>query len=279
MPGDQRGDDAFSACFDTGPLDADMDIVGAPQLKLTLSADTPQGQISVRLNHVLPDGSSTRVTYGVLNLSHRNSHAEPEPLTVGAPVEVTVTLDHIAYRLPAGNKLRVAISSAYWPLIWPSPETATLTLSKGEIALPVRPTAKGDECAFPAPEAETPWQTHALRASSNSRRIETDLKTGIVSLIIEDDFGKVEDADHGLISGTIARETWSIHPDDPLSARGTCHWTNEGGRSDLNLRTETFSEMWSDTNSFFLKARLEAYENDVLIYERDVYEEVPRDNL
>ncbi len=279
MPGDQRGDDAFSLCVDGPALAADIDIVGAPQVRLKISSDKPQAQIAVRLNHIHPDGASTRITYGVLNLSHRDDPANPTPLRPGQVYDIALTLDHIAYRVPAGHHIRVAISSAYWPLIWPSPETAELTLTGGTLDLPVRDTAKGDEWVFPEPEADDPWKMLELRAPAHVRRHEVDHQTGEVHLIIEDDFGKTEDADHGLINGSVARERWSIHPDDPLSARGTCHWTEETGRGDWQLRTETFSEMWSDTTHFHLKARLEAYEGDVLIYERDVTDTIARDQM
>ena len=282
LPGDQRGDDALSACFDTPPLDQDTDIMGAPALTLTITADRPQAQIAVRLNHVHPDGASTRITYGVLNLSHRNSAAAPEPMPPGTPVRITLSLDHIAYRVPKGHHLRVAISSAYWPLIWPSPEAAELSLSQGTLDLPVRPAAPQpdkDEWVFPPPDADAPWRVKTLRDGGNIRRCETDLQTGLVHLVIEDDFGKVEDADHGLIGGSIARERWTIHPDDPLSARGTCHWTDEMGRGDWSLRTETRCEMWSDATHFHLTARLEAYEGDDLFYSRDFEDRMARDNL
>ncbi|MFC4671190.1 CocE/NonD family hydrolase [Seohaeicola nanhaiensis] len=279
MPGDQRGDDALSACFDTAPMATDTDIVGAPRLTLSLRSDRTQAQIAVRLNHVHPDGASTRITYGVLNLSHRDSHAAPHVLTPGETVEITLDLDHIAYRLPAGHRLRVAISTAYWPLLWPAPEAAALTLSQGHLALPVRDAATGDECAFPPPDAESPWQTETLRAPDHVRRIETDLRSGLVSLVIEDDFGKDRDLDHGLINGSIARERWTIHPDDPLSARGWCHWTDELERDGIRLRTEAFCEMKADNDRFFLHARIEAFENDTLVYERDHSEEIGRDHI
>nr|WP_238371058.1 CocE/NonD family hydrolase [Heliomarina baculiformis] len=279
MPGDQRGDDAFSACFDSAPASEDMNIVGAPRVTLTLAADKPQAQMALRLCHIHPDGASTRITYGVLNLSHRNSAANPEPMTPGKAEEITLDLDHIAYRLPKGHRLRVAISSAYWPLIWPAPEMATLSLTDGRLALPVRKTADKDEWTFPPPDAETPWQITTLREGSNTRVSETDHNSGDIHLVITDDFGKVQDDVHGLISGGIARERWSIHPDDPLSARGTCHWTTELERDDIILRTETFSEMWSDQTRFYLKGRIEAYENDVLIYARDENDAIERDHL
>ncbi|WP_424987810.1 CocE/NonD family hydrolase [Microbulbifer sp. S227A] len=279
LPGDQRADDALSACFDSRPLEADMDIVGAPSLRLTLSADRPQAQIAVRLNHVHPDGASTRITYGVLNLCHRDGSEHPAPLTPGNAVDINLSLDHIAYRVPKGHRLRVAVSSAYWPLIWPSPARTTLSLTRGALDLPVRGRAKSDEWQFPPPEADAPWQTEELRPQAHVRRQETDLTTGEVHLVIEDDFGKVRDAGHGLIAGSIARERWSIHPDDPLSARGRCHWTDELERDGIRLRTETSCEMWSDATQFHLKANLQAFENDTLVLERDLSDTVDRDLL
>jgi hypothetical protein len=72
-----------------------------------------------------------------------------------------------------------------------------------------------------------PWDIRQIRASDNQRQITTDMKTGITTLEIIDDFGAVEDQQHGMVSGSVAREWWSIHPDDPLSAHGKTHWTEE----------------------------------------------------
>jgi putative CocE/NonD family hydrolase len=279
MPGDQRQDDALSACFDTGPLEAPLSILGAPRLRLKLSADKPQAQIAVRLNHIHPDGASTRITYGVLNLTHRDSHADPAPLRPGETVEIVLDLDHIGYTVPAGHRLRVAVSSAYWPLIWPSPETAELRLTEGAIDLPVRPITDQDECRFSSPEMAPDWQVKTLREASNSRRVETDLNSGIVSLLIEDDFGMVQDLDHGLIAGSIARERWMIHPDDPLSARGFCEWIDEIQRDETKLRTVATCEMSSDLTHFHLSAQMNAYENDTKIKERDLSFSIPRDQI
>ncbi len=279
MPGDQRRDDALSVCFDSAPLEDDLDILGAPRIALGISSDQPQGQLAVRLNHVHPDGASTRITYGVLNLAHRETHQNPAAMTPGKEEGVVVTLDHIGYRVPKGHRLRVAISNAYWPLIWPAPQASEVTLHFGLLALTERPTAGGDEYTFEPPTAADPWETEEIRPENHIRRQETDMTTGIASLIIEDDFGKVRDADHGLINGSTARERWDIHPDDPLSARGTCHWTDELERGDIRLRTETHSAMWADATHFHLSARLEAYENDRLIYERDLTDSIARDHM
>ncbi len=97
--------------------------------------------------------------------------------------------------------------------------------------------------------------------------------------MIEDDFGKVRDADHGLINGSVARERWDIHPDDPLSARGTCHWTDELERDDIRLRTETHCAMWADATHFHLSASIEAFENDVQVHHRTITDTIPRNEM
>ena len=269
MPGDQRRDDALSACFDSG-IRGETDIVGAPVLRLRLASDKPLAQIAVRLNHVHPDGASTRITWGVLNLTHRHSHEHPEPLVLGEEVEVTVALDHIAYRLPEGHRLRVAVSSNYWPMIWPSPEPATLTLTGGSLDLPVRTKrAEADEVVFPEAEGAKHLRLRAIRPESHVRRSEVDQRSGVVSLIIEDDFGEAENFDHGGIAGSVARERWDIHPDDPLSARGEVHWTEVIERDHRRLRTEARCKMWSDATHFHLTARIEAFESEREVYSRD----------
>ena len=276
MPGDQRRDDALSATWDSDALSADMQITGAPQITLKLSSDQATAKIAVRLNHIHPDGASTRITYGVLNLCHRDGHEVSSPLPLNEAITTTLNLDQCAYTVPAGHRLRISISNCYWPLLWPSPVSTILNIHEGTVQIPLVNEVAGHTVAFPPPEAADPWQTKTIREGTNSRRQETDLNTGIVHLHIEDDFGKVRDADHGLINGSIAREHWQIHPDDPLSAKGTCHWTDELERKDIKLRTEARCEMWSDPDYFYLNAKIEAFENDRRIYKRDVSDKIPR---
>lgn len=278
MPGDQRVDDAFSACFDSAPLANDLNIVGAPQICLHISADRPHAQMAVRLNHVHPDGATTRITYGVLNLCHRDTHSQPTELVPGKVYEVTLNLDHIAYRVPRGHRMRIAVSSAYWPLIWPSPESAELHLTEGQIKLPIRHAAS-EAYVFPPPDAEAAHDITTVRDSRNSRQVETDMNSGETHLIIEDDFGLVTDNHHGLTHGGTAFERWSIRPDDPLSARGYCHWTQEIIRDGTELRTETSCEMWSDAGNFYLCAELKAFENGSLVFSKTKEDTVPRNHM
>ncbi len=132
---------------------------------------------------------------------------------------------------------------------------------------------------FPGPEAAPALRQRVIRPDAHIRRTETDRQTGAVTLIIEDDFGEAENLDHGLISGGIARERWTIHPDDPLSAQGQTHWTEVVERDGRRLRTETYARMTSDMTTFHFSARLEAWEGERLVYERDLADTVPRDMM
>ncbi|WP_353644656.1 CocE/NonD family hydrolase [Mesorhizobium sp. WSM2239] len=279
LPGDQRVDDEKSICFDTAPLAEHTDIVGAPVLRLRLSADRPRAMVAIRLCDVQPDGASTRITYGVLNLCHRNGHEFPKDIVPGDAMDIALRLDDIAYSIKPGHRLRVAVSSTYWPLVWPSPEKVTLTVHEGVLELPVRPSGAGNEVSFEEPEAAAPWQTETLRQSSNSRIVERDPATGKVSLNIVDDFGEKRDNDHGLVTGGIARETWTIDPDDPLSAHGQTHWTESLSRNEWSVRTETFTSMRSDAENFHLTGRIEAYEGAKLVFERDFEEKIRRGHI
>ncbi len=275
LPGDQRRDDAYSTVFDTAPLPDPVSVVGAVEVDLELTSDKPIAQIAVRLNDVRPDGSVARITYGVLNLTHRDSSEHPAPMPVGEPVRIRVKLDQIAYALPAGHKLRLSLSNAYWPLIWPAPQQGKLTVTAGSVSIPML-ADEGRAVTFEAPDAAPPWAIETLREPSNHRLTRTDQKTGVVMLELHDDFGEVEDLDHGLINGSTAREWWEINPADPLSARGQTHWTDTTRRGEWEVRTETFSELSADADTFHVTARIEAYEGRQRIFARNFEKVIPR---
>jgi putative CocE/NonD family hydrolase len=278
-PADQRPDDACSVVFDGAPLAAPLDILGAAEVELDLESDKPQGFVVVRLCEVFPDGASTRVTYGVLNLAHRDSHAEPTAVPVGTPFRVRFALDDIGYSLKPGNRIRVAISNAYWPLLWPSPEAATLTVRGGRIILPVRPAGEEVPVRFEPAEAAPPLKLERLKPAENSRVLRQDMASGVWTLTVYDDFGVDLDTTNGLAGGEIGRETYSIHPDDPLSAKAECHWTQVMSRPGWSIRTEARSSLRSDRDSFHVEGSLEAYEGETLVLERRWSRAIPRDQM
>jgi len=156
MPRDQRPDDGGSLQFDSDPLGDRLEILGAPVLELDLACDQPVAMIAARLCDVAPDGTSLRVSYGLLNLSHRESHEFPEPLEPGSRYRVRLQLNDCAHVFAAGSRIRVAVAPGLWPLVWPSPEPVTLTVYAGASSfdLPVRGSAGGDSGNVPLPPAE-----------------------------------------------------------------------------------------------------------------------------
>ncbi|MGI9351648.1 MAG: CocE/NonD family hydrolase [Rhizobiaceae bacterium] len=276
FPDEQSHDDERSICFDGEVLDEAMDIVGAPVFKAQVSADKPNGQICVRLCDLRPDGTSAFITYGVLNLTHHTSHEFPEALAPGKTIKVELALDQIAYRIPAGHRLRVSMSTAYWPLIWPSPDQATVTIERSEIDIPSRPLAEGDEWKFEEPESSEPWQHEVLRASSYSRNTFVDEVSRESVMTIDYDAGENRDLDHGLVSGSWTKERWTVVPDDPTSAVAEIDWEHTGGREGQMWRTEITSKMWCDKENFYTTAILKCWLNGELFDEREYRDRVER---
>ena len=277
LPDDQRIDDALSCCFDTDVQATVIDIVGAPEVEFNCSVDKPLAHLTFRLCDIQPDGSSTLITMGMLNLTHANSHEFPEPVIPNKTFTGSLALDQAAYRLPAGHKLRLSISSAYWPFLWPSPEVVQVNLYNATLKLPSRmKIATDDECRFDPPVAASGWEHEVIRAASSTRERTIDPTTGFSITRIDNDFGKNRDTDHNLISGSSVSELFSIHPDDPTSASVDISWDQTLERDEWAIKTVANMHMHADTNWFYIKGSLTAWENDNIVFHRDYDEKVER---
>ena len=114
---------------------------------------SPLAFVVVRLNEITPDGASTRISYGMKNLTHRNGPERPEALKLGERYKVSIKLNDIAHAFEAGNRIRVALSTTYWPMVWPSPEPVTLTVHTAGSLLDLPTRAPRPEDAKLAPFA------------------------------------------------------------------------------------------------------------------------------
>ncbi|MFW6197416.1 MAG: CocE/NonD family hydrolase, partial [Myxococcota bacterium] len=179
LPSHQGFEDGGSLVFDSDPLGEPLEILGPPVAELALSVDRPVAQIAARLSDVAPDGSITRVTYGVLNLNHLEGHERPVPLEPGRRYHVRVQLNDVAQHFAAGHRVRLALSTSYWPLAWPPPEPVTMHIATGEshLLLPRRPPRAEDEDLgpFDEPESAAPPEITILRPPEGNRWIIHDL--------------------------------------------------------------------------------------------------------
>jgi uncharacterized protein len=272
MSGDQRADDGKSLCFDSAPLARRTEILGTPVARLSLAVDRPVAFVCVRLCDVAPDGASTRVSYGVLNLTHLRDPATPTALQPGRRYEVTVPLVDAGYAFRAGHRIRVAVSTSYWPLIWPSPEPVTLTLDAGtsHLELPVRPADRpGHETpAFGRAEAAEPFTRTVLEPGGRNRAIRTDVGSGETVVEISDYSGRNRYDDIDLIADARSSERYRVVEGDPLSTTAEVTWTWRFERGAWTTRTQSLTRVSCTRSEFIIHARLEAWQGDKRVFSR-----------
>jgi hypothetical protein len=286
MPADQRPDDGRSLTFDSAPLEAPLEILGAVVLELELSADRPCALLAARLNEVAQDGASLRVTYGLLNLTHRDGHAAPQPLEPGRRYRVRLQFNDIAHAFPAGSRLRVALSTAYWPVAWPSPQPATLTVHTAgcTLELPVRAPhpADADLTPFAAPQRAPGDSPTLLRPAPFHRRVERDLTSNEWLYTLESDGGELQGAAlaHieaiGLEVGHRLSRQHRMVETDPLSAHSEFRQRTTLRRGTWAVRIESVTELTADAGHFHFTGRLDAFENDRSVFSRTWDERIPR---
>jgi putative CocE/NonD family hydrolase len=287
MPRDQRRDDELSVLFASPPLPERVEILGAPVLRTKLSSDRPVATLVARLEDVFPDGVSARVTYGVLNLTHRSSHERPEPLPLGTPVDVVISLKHVAHSFASGNRIRLALSTSYWPIVWPSPEEATLELhtEASTLELPVREPRPEDETLrpFEMPEQAPYPESTTVSEGKPSRDVRDDPETGehvrgfAVDFLEGGEPALTRIEATGLTYGDAISVGLSIKDGDPLSARAEMRHHARFERPGWSVGTRVSSRMTADNASFILETAIEGYEGEKRIFERRFRSRVPRD--
>ena len=283
QPTDQRLDDGGALVFDTASLESEFSVLGAPVLHLRVAADAPVAQLAVRLCDVAPDDRVTRVSYQVLNLTHRDSHEHPTVLEPGRYYDVAVTLNACGHRFLAGHRMRLAIASAYWPIIWPAPYAATLSIHAGESALEL-PVRQGREqsIAF-APPVHGPRTPITIVDPGVVRRFTLqDHVSGEATYITEGVGGvfgegilRLDAVDVEIAHG-MKREL-AIRDDDPLSARYVLTQSYEMGREGWRTLVNTRAQMHSDRANFYLSGTLTARLNGELVAERSWDVAIARD--
>lgn len=277
---DQRREDGQSLTFDTEPLGEDLTILGAAEVALEIVLDAPRANIAVRLCDVYPDGTSAVVTYGVLNLCHRDGHEHPSECPVGTPFKATVRLNDIGRTFPAGHRIRLAIQTQFWFVLWPQPFLVTATLASGGSALrlPVRPASPLDaDVRFEPAETAPPVPSTETRPGRAEKTVTDDLGTGYRTIRLVNDGGEHSIDDRGIVTSSGGTDVFTIHPEDPLSAKleSEYFWAVRSGEADYDVHART--EFTADAEDFHLAWRLTARERGVVVHERQSTRHFPRD--
>jgi predicted acyl esterase len=258
--GDQQGDDMRSLVFETPPLDTPIETLGAAIVTLDIASDRSLANLVVRLCDVHPSGESLRVSYGILNLAHRDGHERPAPLAVGQRYRVRVQLNDAGSVFPAGHKVRLALSTAYWPMIWPSPERASLLILGGTLDLPERSPQGTDALLSPLPGPQSALPETPTVFRRGDMRIE-----------------RIERI--GLELGTESKSQYHVEEDDPLSAVAQLRRTQTMSRDAWQIRIETRMRLSCARDAFLLQGYLRAWEGAEEVRRREWDRFIPRDFL
>lgn len=275
LAADQARTDGASLCFDTGALDAPMEMIGMATLGADVAIDAPQGYVIARLMDVHPDGRSTLISKAILNLSHRNGPEVPQPMTPHKAERVTLTFDAAAYHVPAGHQLRLALSTNYFPFIMPAPTdvTAKIDLSDAQLHLPIYPYTE-----VAVPEGAHRLPDYETREEGHTRRDVTEVD-GITTVRLETDTGHLIHPEHGIEWRDTRSSTWSIQEGDPLSVVGEeenhdWHW-----RDGVETHVVAKSRLTTDGGHWKVETSLHAYEQDQEVYARQWQYTKPRDHM
>ena len=294
---DLRRDEDAGPTYTSEPLASALEVLGVPEVIVHVEVDAPVATLSVRLADVAPDGSVTLVSAGVLNLTHRRSHADPEPIPAGVVEEVRIPMRTAGYRWLPGHRVRVALSSSLWPVLWPSPFPATFGIHRGpasrsRLELPVVSPAGGPgDAPVPAfrtsppdlrwPVAEPLDGGEPAVADPPVWRIDEDVIAGSVTVHVHDGGESiVPDGRRRYAAETLRMTAWD---DDPARAELDAHvvyrWQEHeagrrGGLTHIEIRADSFQT--STATDFELSVQLEVDVDGARFFERSWHEVIPR---
>ncbi|MEQ8397287.1 CocE/NonD family hydrolase [Thalassobaculum sp.] len=274
---DQRADDAGCAVFDTRTLHEPMSLLGRPELRLSVASDRPLAQVVARLCAVAANGAVRRLSWGVLNLAHRDGSDKPRRLQSGRLYDTMIRLDGLGDTVAAGERLRLVLSSSYWPMIWPSPTQTRLTIRLDQCRLALPTASDGAESSFEPPEASPPLATTKLSAARSTRSAEV-ADDGEERVQVNDDRGRVRFEAIREVKHEVSRETWRLRPGDPSSAVYESEWriamSWDGGPS---VDTVTRQTVTADARRFRVTSCLEAQEHGTSVASYEWDDEVDRE--
>jgi len=273
LPREQSRDDAGSLLLDSEPLTERLEILGEPAAELELAADRPGGLVAVRLCDLAPDGTSARVTYGLLDLGEDAGRRRAR-----------IQLEAIAHSFPPGHRIRLAISTAYWPIAWPSPSPVTLTLHGWRLDLPARPPRPEDAELAPLGPAEAAPEPEMVDLADEhpGPRTASDPDPAVTELSFSSGFDAAGDpvltrySAIGLDAGHGFEVRFRLREGDAIAAETEMRQRRLLRRGGWSVRIDTLAHLEQDADGLRLRGRLEAWEGDERVCRREWDARLPR---
>jgi uncharacterized protein len=265
-PLDQRVDDSRSMTWEWAT--DGLDLLGHPKLMLTVVSSQPVAFVSAKLQDVYPDGTSSLVSRGLLNLAYRDGFAAPVPLPVGEPVDVEIELDVTAWTFAPGHLVRLSVAGADWPNSAAPPRPTVLEVRAGTLLLPVTT----EESPFPAPFYRDGGEAEEVDASVDWL-LETDVLRRRTACSVdhgstwETAYGRATDHYSGRVS--VDRQTfeqWAVADVD-----FTLEWP------EATVLTTSHLDVHADGDNYDVTVTLRAERDGETVAERSWHRLFPRD--
>ncbi|RWX59920.1 peptidase S15, partial [Mesorhizobium sp. M4B.F.Ca.ET.089.01.1.1] len=215
-------------------------------------------------------------------LSHRHDDLAIQPMLAGKIETILLKLRCCGQRFEAGERIRLAVATSHWPIVFPMAEKATLSIHCGasRLILPVREAQPLDTklAAFPGPESARPMEQKVLvEAEPFQRSVWTDHITGLTVHQVLIDAGTILQPHTGITQSARNVDRFSINPDDPNSAEGTCTWENTFSRDNWKARIAVSATVRALRHVWRMETYLIAHDGDEVVVERSEVKEYPRD--
>ena len=289
--GDMRLDDAGSLVYDSPLLKEAFEIGGLPKVHLRVSADAPLAHWVARLEDVQPDGTVALVTGANINGSQRDSRLEPSPLVAGEVYDMELEMHFTTWTFKPGHRVRLAVSNAVFPMIWPTPYPMITKLFMGargtRLELPVIPEMEPRVPSFVPPEPRPQSATAQTQPPQSKEEGLADayfwpaesveMRRSMDATVSVDWKGARSSESPGRHQHSYLRDYFVTNDKNPANSsyrgeRG--RWLEIGGR---RIELQTTIDVRSDSTNFYVVFLRRFFENGKQIREREWKETVKRD--
>ncbi|MGI8518483.1 MAG: CocE/NonD family hydrolase [Acidimicrobiia bacterium] len=267
---DSTPDDAASLVFESEPLTEDLLIFGQPRAELMVASDRAVGLVAVRLLVVTPEGDAHLVCRGNKNLAFPQDLSEPEPIEPDAFRLVEVPLLAASAVIPSGWRIRLAVSGADFPVLWPPGQRFTLSIdpANSRLVLPLLPA--GGEILDIRPSPPLPDSPVEVIDSTSDFNITRD------PAIFEKKIGHRERQPDGLVYDSAQTFLVTVTADDPATMAVEAQTTISLERGNWLVSTDSTLRITADESYFHIDIHLSAEDQHEEIFARDWSESIPR---